>query len=156
MAGRICRPREYEAAQERTNSTTQYGQRATSAPQRNSRNFPTKPESSISEPSQHRLIAVDATFESLHQLLAENPAGVFVLRDELTGWLASLERQGRESSARFTWSAGTEIPASPLTGSGAGPFTLSIAVFRSSEASNRPGFAPILPMRSGTDQAMTD
>jgi putative DNA primase/helicase len=47
------------------------------------------------------LIAVDATFESLHQLLAANFAGVFVLRDELSGWLASLERQGRESERAF-------------------------------------------------------
>jgi len=57
---------------------------------------PPKPELEVAEPPRRRLIAVDATFESLHQLMAENPAGVLVLRDELTGWLASLERQGRE------------------------------------------------------------
>lgn len=63
---------------------------------------PPKPElGEVAEPSQRRLIAVDATFESLHQLLAGNPAGIFVLRDELTGWLASLERQGREAERAF-------------------------------------------------------
>jgi hypothetical protein len=66
----------------------------------------------VAKPSQSRLIAVDATFESLHQLLAENPAGIFVLRDELTGWLASLERQGRETERAFyleCWSGDTSF-----------------------------------------------
>ena len=62
---------------------------------------PPKPESEVAKPSQKRLITVDATFEKLHELLAENPAGILVLRDELTGWLASLERQGRESERAF-------------------------------------------------------
>jgi len=34
-------------------------------------------------------------------LLSENPAGLFLLRDELTGWLAGLERQGREQERAF-------------------------------------------------------
>jgi Protein of unknown function (DUF3987) len=63
--------------------------------------LPEKPGLDIAEPSQRRVIAVDATFESLHQLLAENSAGLLVLRDELSGWLASLERQGRESERAF-------------------------------------------------------
>jgi putative DNA primase/helicase len=62
---------------------------------------PAKPESEVIAPTQHRLIAVDATFEKLHNLLSENPAGIFVLRDELSGWLAGLERQGRESERAF-------------------------------------------------------
>jgi len=73
---------------------------------------PRKPELEVAKPSQSRLIAVDATFESLHQLLAENPAGIFVLRDELTGWLASLERQGRETERAFyleCWSGDTSF-----------------------------------------------
>jgi putative DNA primase/helicase len=60
-----------------------------------------KPERSSIEPTQKRLITSDATFECLHKLLAENPAGLFVLRDELTGWLAGLERQGREGERAF-------------------------------------------------------
>lgn len=52
-------------------------------------------------PSQRRLITTDATFESLHKLLEHNPGGIFVLRDELTGWLASLEKIGRESERAF-------------------------------------------------------
>jgi hypothetical protein len=63
--------------------------------------LPERPECDLVPPRQSRLIVVDATFEKLHELLGENPAGVFVLRDELSGWLASLERQGREAERAF-------------------------------------------------------
>ena len=63
--------------------------------------LPIRPDDSVPEPHQKRLITSDATFESLHQILADNPAGVACWRDELTGWLASMERQGRESERAF-------------------------------------------------------
>jgi putative DNA primase/helicase len=62
---------------------------------------PAKPESSLLPPVLPRLFTIDATFESLHSVLSENPAGLFVIRDELTGWLAGLERQGREQERAF-------------------------------------------------------
>jgi putative DNA primase/helicase len=62
---------------------------------------PAKPESTLVQPTLRRLITSDATFESLHHVLSENPAGLFVIRDELTGWLAGLERQGREQERAF-------------------------------------------------------
>ena len=62
---------------------------------------PAKPESTLAQPVLRRLITSDATFESLHHVLSENPAGLFVIRDELTGWLAGLERQGREQERAF-------------------------------------------------------
>jgi putative DNA primase/helicase len=62
---------------------------------------PAKPESNLVPPVLRRLITSDATFESLHCVLSENPAGLFVIRDELTGWLAGLERQGREQERAF-------------------------------------------------------
>jgi hypothetical protein len=43
----------------------------------------------------------DATFEKLHEILAQNPAGVLVIRDELTGWLAELDRLGRKGERAF-------------------------------------------------------
>lgn len=98
--------REYEAAQERAKLDNAVWAENYKRAARKSQPLPAKPGLEIAEPSQQRLIAVDATFESLHQLLAENPAGVFVLRDELSGWLASLERQGREAERAFyleTW-----------------------------------------------------
>jgi len=43
----------------------------------------------------------DSTFEKLHEILVENPSGVFVLRDELTGWFSELDRPGREGERAF-------------------------------------------------------
>ncbi len=93
--------REYEAGQERTRLDNAVWAESYRRAAKKQQKLPTKPLAVVAEPSQHRLIAVDVTFESLHQLLAQNPAGVFVIRDELTGWLASLERQGRESERSF-------------------------------------------------------
>lgn len=62
---------------------------------------PDKPDCNLQTPVQRRLLTSDATFESLHQVLSENPPGLFVLRDELGGWLAALERQGREQERAF-------------------------------------------------------
>jgi putative DNA primase/helicase len=64
--------------------------------------LPTKPTENPTEPTQPRLITTDATPEALHKLLAANPAGIFLVRDELTGWLAGFERQGREQE-RSLW-----------------------------------------------------
>jgi Protein of unknown function (DUF3987) len=33
--------------------------------------------------------------------MSENPAGIFVIRDELTGWWSALERAGREGERAF-------------------------------------------------------
>lgn len=62
---------------------------------------PARPDTAVVEPTQRRLLTSDATYESLHKLMAENPKGIACLRDELTGWLAGLERQGRESERSF-------------------------------------------------------
>ena len=102
--------REYEAAQERASLDNAVWAESYKRAAKKQETLPTKPQAEVAKPSQRRLIAVDATFESLHQLLAENPAGVLVLRDELSGWLASLERQGRESERAFyleCWSGDT-------------------------------------------------
>jgi putative DNA primase/helicase len=71
---------------------------------------PTRPASAPPEPAQQRLITGDATFEKLHELMMQNPAGLFVVRDELTGWLAQLERDGREGEREFyleSWNGDT-------------------------------------------------
>jgi len=68
---------------------------------KNNKGRPAKPDSVLVPPALRRLITSDATFESLHHVLSVNPAGLFVLRDELTGWLAGMERQGREQERAF-------------------------------------------------------
>jgi putative DNA primase/helicase len=62
---------------------------------------PAQPDPSLRPPAQRRLVLTDSTFEKLHEILAENPAGVLVIRDELTGWLSGLDRQGREQERAF-------------------------------------------------------
>jgi putative DNA primase/helicase len=52
------------------------------------------PEPSL--PVSKRLIINDATPEKLHEIMSQNPAGIFVVRDELPGWLADLDKAGRE------------------------------------------------------------
>jgi putative DNA primase/helicase len=63
---------------------------------------PLRPDTSLRIPTQRRLIVGDSTFEKTHELLAENPAGLLILRDELVGWLAQLDRQGREGERAFS------------------------------------------------------
>lgn len=48
-------------------------------------------------PIERRTIVTTATPEKLVQIHADNPRGLLVLRDELTGWLRLLDRAGRES-----------------------------------------------------------
>jgi putative DNA primase/helicase len=62
---------------------------------------PERPEDEPAEPKLRRLIINDATFEALHQTMSENPAGVLVVRDELTGWWSALDRAGREGERAF-------------------------------------------------------
>jgi putative DNA primase/helicase len=62
---------------------------------------PDRPEDKPEAPKLRRLIVNDATFEALHQTMSENPAGVLVIRDELTGWWSQLDRAGREGERAF-------------------------------------------------------
>lgn len=62
---------------------------------------PERPDDAPEEPTLRRLIINDATFEALHQTMSENPAGVLVIRDELTGWWSQLDRAGREGERAF-------------------------------------------------------
>jgi hypothetical protein len=52
-------------------------------------------------PTRIRYLVHDATVEKLGEILADNPRGVLVFRDELTGWLRNLDRQGREGDRAF-------------------------------------------------------
>ncbi|MGE5755631.1 MAG: YfjI family protein, partial [Planctomycetaceae bacterium] len=52
-------------------------------------------------PTLRRYIVNDATVEKLGELLAENPNGLLLFRDELMGFLKSLEKQGHEGDRAF-------------------------------------------------------
>jgi hypothetical protein len=60
-----------------------------------------RPSGEPEEPKLRRLIVNDATFEALHQTMADNPAGILVVRDELPGWWAELDKVGREGERAF-------------------------------------------------------
>jgi len=62
---------------------------------------PVRPIDEAKAPTLRRLIVNDATFEALHEIMVENPAGVLFIRDELTGWWAQLDRPGREGDRAF-------------------------------------------------------
>jgi putative DNA primase/helicase len=66
---------------------------------------PQRPEDPPEEPKARRLIVNDATFEALHRTMSENPAGIFAIRDELTGWWSTLDRAGREGERAFSLQA---------------------------------------------------
>ena len=52
-------------------------------------------------PTVKRYLVNDATMEKLGELLSENPDGLTVFRDELTGFLRTLDRQGHEGDRGF-------------------------------------------------------
>lgn len=57
-------------------------------------------------PVERRYIVNDPTVEKFGELLNQNPRGLLLFRDELMGWLKSLERDGREQDRSFyleTW-----------------------------------------------------
>ena len=54
-----------------------------------------------SAPTEPRIVVNDATVEKLGELLNANPRGLVQFRDELAGWLASLDREGREGDRTF-------------------------------------------------------
>jgi putative DNA primase/helicase len=61
-----------------------------------------RPEPVSEEPPKARTVTTsDATFEAAHALLADNPAGITLVSDELSGWFATLKKQGREGERAF-------------------------------------------------------
>jgi putative DNA primase/helicase len=53
------------------------------------------------DPKEKRLWTTDVTVEKLGELLNENPEGLLILRDELTGWFRMLDRTGHEQDRAF-------------------------------------------------------
>ncbi len=53
------------------------------------------------EPARRRYLVNDATVEKLGEILSENPMGILLFRDELTGWMNSMEREGRGQDRAF-------------------------------------------------------
>ena len=63
-------------------------------------------------PTERRFIVNDTTVEMLGVLLNQNPYGLLLFRDELTGWLRSLDRDGHEADRGFyleAWNGGNRF-----------------------------------------------
>jgi len=58
-------------------------------------------DSDLDTPVRRRYVSNSGTVEKIGEILADNPRGILVFRDELTGWLKSLDREGREGSRSF-------------------------------------------------------
>jgi Protein of unknown function (DUF3987)/DnaB-like helicase N terminal domain len=58
-------------------------------------------EAEIDAPAARRFEVNDSTVEKLGAILKDNPRGVLNYRDELTGWLASMTRDGHEGDRAF-------------------------------------------------------
>lgn len=52
-------------------------------------------------PREQRYMTNDATIEKILEILKDNPDGVLYYRDELMGWLRSLDKAGREADRAF-------------------------------------------------------
>ncbi|NCF35854.1 MAG: DUF3987 domain-containing protein [Gammaproteobacteria bacterium] len=55
----------------------------------------------LEPPVERRYIVNDATIEKLGELLNQNPNGLLLERDELTGWLRGLDREDRANDRAF-------------------------------------------------------
>lgn len=51
--------------------------------------------------TERRFMTQDATAEKLGELLRQNPRGLILSRDELSGWLRTLDKPGREGEREF-------------------------------------------------------
>lgn len=66
----------------------------------------------IEEPAERRYIVNDSTVEKQGEILNQNPNGILVFRDELTGWLRSLDDERRANDRAFhleSWNGGPYI-----------------------------------------------
>jgi len=61
-----------------------------------------------------RLVVQDATQEKAAELLRDNPRGLLIVRDEMSGFLKQMEKQGRESERAF-WLEGWNGEGVPTT-----------------------------------------
>jgi Protein of unknown function (DUF3987) len=52
-------------------------------------------------PREIRYMTNDATIEKIAEILRDNPDGILYYRDELMGWLRSLDKAGREADRAF-------------------------------------------------------
>ena len=101
---------DYENAKEESELCRSAWRDQFKAAKKSGKDAPPRPYDSITEPVTRRLITQDATAEKLHEILRDNPAGIMLIRDELSGWLATLDKPGHEGARALylsTWKGDT-------------------------------------------------
>jgi putative DNA primase/helicase len=53
------------------------------------------------QPTRQRFITNDSSVEKMGELLSQNPNGMLLFRDEVMGWLRSLDKEGSETARAF-------------------------------------------------------
>jgi hypothetical protein len=96
---------DYEEQKEEVELRQQAWREQYKAAQKKATDPPLRPDGSINAPVPRRLITHDATAEKLHEIMRDNPAGVLLIRDELSSWLETLDKPGREGERGFFLSA---------------------------------------------------
>ncbi len=79
------------------------------------------------EPIPRRYIVNDSTVEKLGEILNQNPRGVLLFRDELSGWFRMLDRDGHENDRAFyleAWNGGNSYTYDRI---GRGPLHIKAA-----------------------------
>ncbi|MEI7581194.1 YfjI family protein [Runella sp.] len=95
------------------------------------------------KPIQKRYLANDATIEKLGMIHNDNPAGLTILRDELAGWLASLERAGHEQDRAFfleAWNGNGSFQVDRVMRASLSVKNLCLAVFGGIQPSKLAGY----------------
>ena len=87
-------------------------------------------------PSAKRYHVNDCTLEKLGELLAENPNGVTLFRDELVGFLRTFDRRGTNRTEAFSSKGGAGSGATHGTGSGGVRSTCRMCAYRFSARSS--------------------
>jgi putative DNA primase/helicase len=104
--------KEYELQKEDVEIRLAAWKEQTKAAIKNKKQPTIRPDTNIRPPTRRRLIINDATSAASHKLMAINPAGLLLIRDELIGWISQLDAPGRESEramALEAWNGNTSF-----------------------------------------------
>ena len=103
------------------------------------------------EPVEKWLIVNDATAAAMHRKLAENPWGILLFRDELSGWLETISngQQGERQFFLESWDGDTPCKMSRIE---RGTLTYRTIVSPSSEESKRVRSGPLYEVTSATTE----
>ncbi len=116
----------YQTVAERARQETLAWQADVKDATKEGRSTPTMPDAAVApiEPQRTRLVVQDATPEAMCDILAGNPNGTLLKRDELAGWLMSFERYSTGGREFWLEAYGGREHTIDRKGNKAGPVTV--------------------------------